>query len=200
MTEREQRTTKRKLSIETREDGKRVLTGYASVFYRSAESTETQYQLWDRCMERIAPTAFNRSIAESQDVIADFNHDENRILGRTSSGTLRLSVDATGLKYEIDLPSVTDPPNLAELIERGDIVGSSFAFRATGVLWTEEGDVEIRTITDCDLFDVGPVGRPAYTGTTASLRSDNRKAIEEELAARKKDSDSVAIRLRLLDL
>ncbi len=196
---KEQRTITRGVKVETRADGKRVLSGYASVFYR-ANDPGTQYQLWRNCYERIAPTAYTRALAEKQDVQALFNHDGNKILGRTGSGTLRLSVDETGLRYEVDLPSVTDPANLAELVERGDIAGSSFAFSATGVSWTEDGDNEIRTITDADLFDVGPVGRPAYASTTAGVRSDNADSIKSEMAKHKSEADAVAVRLRLLEL
>jgi HK97 family phage prohead protease len=189
----------RGVSIETRADGKKTMTGYAAVFYRS-DDPGTQYQLWHKCQERIDPKAYNRALAEKQDVLAVFNHDDNKILGRTSSGTCRLSVDKIGLKYEIDLPEVTDPANLRELVQRGDISGSSFSFRATGVAWTKEGDQEIRTITDCDLYDVGPVGRPAYAATSTGVRQENAEALKRELADHKKTADDIAIRLRLLDI
>ena len=151
-------------------------------------------------MERISPTAFNRAIEEKQDVIADFNHDEGRMLGRTGSGTLRLSVDETGLKYEVDLPQMTDPPNLAELIERGDITGSSFAFQATGVNWETDGDIESRTVTDVNLFDVGPVGRPAYAATSIGIRGDDKDLVAKEFEAHKRNAQAIEIRLRMLEL
>jgi HK97 family phage prohead protease len=49
------------------------------------------------------------------------------ILGATHSGTLRLSQDQRGLFYEIDLPETR--ADVGELVERGDMTGSSFAFQ-----------------------------------------------------------------------
>ena len=195
----ERRTIDRAARIEQRDGGKRVLTGYASVFYRAGDPG-TEYQMWPGCMERIMPGAFARALRENQDVQALFNHDGNKILGRTASGTCRLSEDSVGLRYEIDLPNTTDPPNLPELIERGDVSGSSFAFRASVVQWSDDGENEIRSIMDCDLFDVGPVGRPAYTGTTTGMRADDIEAVRAEMKRYKQQADAVAVRLRELEL
>lgn len=196
---RELRTINRAARIEQRADGKRVLTGYGAVFYRAGEPG-TEYEMWPGAMERIMPGAFARALREGQDVQALFNHDGNKILGRTASGTCRLSEDSIGLRYEVDLPNSTDPPNLAELIERGDVSGSSFAFRASVVQWSDDGENEIRSIMDCDLFDVGPVGRPAYAGTSTGIRSDDRESILAEMRQHKSKADEVAVRLRELEL
>jgi phage head maturation protease len=58
----------------------------------------------------------------------------------------------------------------------------------------------IRTITDVDLFDVGPVGFPAYEATTAGLRST--ETTEEILAQRdawrqKRQSEAEAVKVRI---
>ena len=53
--------------------------------------------------ERIKPGAFTDSLA-NDDIRALFNHDPNWLLGRSSAGTLRLSLDSVGLRYEIDPP------------------------------------------------------------------------------------------------
>ena len=52
-----------------------------------------------------------------------FNHERGALLGRTCSGTLRLSEDGTGLRYEIDLPDTTVGRDVAALLERGDLTG-----------------------------------------------------------------------------
>jgi uncharacterized protein len=174
-----------------------MITGYAAVFYRK-DDPGTQFGLWAGCVERVAPTAFNNVIAEAQDVRALFDHREDQILGRTKSGTCRLSVDAVGLRYEIDPLMVGDKIDdetaaLIARIERGDIDGSSFAFRvrSNGATWTTEkyGDagveIEVRTLTDVDVFDVGPTAFPAYKSTTAGLRSDNAEALKAERTAMK---------------
>ncbi len=168
------RPRKDSLRIETRDDsGGVTISGYAAVFYREGEAG-TQYQIWrnEDVFERIAPVAFNRALAEKHDVRGLFNHREDNILGKTGSGTVRLSVDERGLKYEIDPPNTAAGRDVTELLKRGDIDGSSFAFTVEGETWSRESDGrEIRTITDVNLYDVGPVTYPAYESSTSGVRS-----------------------------
>ncbi|MDN8705120.1 HK97 family phage prohead protease, partial [Staphylococcus aureus] len=66
----------------------------------------------------------------NDDVRGLFNHDPNYILGRTTAGTLSLSVNERGLVYDITAP---DTQTIRDLVlapmQRGDINQSSFAFR-----------------------------------------------------------------------
>lgn len=150
------------------ENANRVIEGYAAVYYDGTPATE--YELWERCVERIAPGAFERALRED-DVRCLFNHDPNHLLGRTSAKTLRLSSDATGLKFVCDPPATRTGDDVKASIERGDLSGCSFGFYATKVTWTETPDLDIRTIEEVVLLDVGPVTYPAYTSTKVGLRS-----------------------------
>lgn len=190
----ERRAKRQPVKIEERANGGRTLSGYAAVFYDPA-NPDTEYEMWEGCCERVAQGAFNRAIAEGQDVVCCFNHDSDSLMGRTASKTCRLSVDGVGLRYETDLPSVTDPANLTELIQRGDIAGSSFAFIARSVTWSMDSDgCEVRTLNDVDLIDVGPVTNPAYKATTTAARSA-QATIEAERKEwqRKRDQDEVDV-------
>ena len=122
-------------------------------------------------VERIAPGTFTKTLQEA-DIRALFNHDSNMVLGRNRSGTLRMEEDSTGLAYEVDLPDTTLGRDVANLLERGDISGSSFGFRVISDDWSETEDgFPLRTLTQVALRDVGPVTFPAYTDATSSLRS-----------------------------
>ena len=122
-------------------------------------------------VERIAHGAFAKTIQEA-DIRALFNHDPNKVLGRNRSGTLRLEEDTSGLAYEIDLPDTMVGRDLATLLERGDVSGSSFGFRAITDEWGEtDSGFPLRTLTQAALRDVGPVTFPAYTDASSSLRS-----------------------------
>ncbi|MEX1040194.1 MAG: HK97 family phage prohead protease [Pirellulaceae bacterium] len=155
-------------NTEVRTDDKKI-TGYASVFYDGTKASE--FQLWKGAVERIDPDAFNRAIKEKHDVRALYNHDPDNLLGRLSSNTLNLSVDNKGLRYEIEYDEHdSDHQRVRSKIQRGDLTGSSFAFRVTGEKWEEENDQEVRTITDLDLIDVGPVTFPAYESSTTGVR------------------------------
>ena len=197
-------TPNRRPKLETRADGKRILTGYAAVFYR-ADDPGTEYELYPGLCERIAPGAFTRALQEKQDVVCRVDHEEP--IGRSTSGTLKLREDSVGLYYECELPDTQCGRDSATLIERGDITGSSFMFRAKITEWTDEGDCQIRLVKDCDLFDVGPVVFPAYTSTSAGIRSSHEesvKAILEERnadkLARQREADEVEMRYQMARL
>jgi HK97 family phage prohead protease len=144
------------------DDGKRTLIGYAAKFERLA-------MIGSYFQEKIAPGAFSAAIGG--DIRALVDHDPGRVIGRTKSGTLRLSEDGTGLRVEIDVPDTTDGNDLWVLVERGDISGMSFGFRVTKETWDETGDVPVRTIQAVELYEVSAVAWPAYEDTTIGLRS-----------------------------
>ena len=190
--------------VENRADGGKMLVGYGAVFYRDGEAG-TEYRLGTDVVERISPTAFNRAIQEKHDARALFNHDPNMLLGRASAGTLRLSVDKVGLRYEIDLPDTQAGKDVATSTARGDLKGSSFSFSINGKEGQrfEKGkDYDVRHIVDVDLFDVGPVTYPAYEGTSTALRSgDCSDAFEAVNGWRKeREQEAVMVRSRLISL
>ena len=151
--------------VELREEGDTLTAvGYAAMFNRLSQNL-------GGFVERVAPATF-RSTLNQSDVRALFNHEPDHLLGRSTTGTLRLSEDDQGLRYEIDLPNTTLGRDVAELLRRGDISGSSFGFRTISDEWSETDDgYPLRTLTEVALRDVGPVTFPAYSSTEASLRS-----------------------------
>jgi HK97 family phage prohead protease len=78
--------------------------------------------------ERIEPGAFKRVLATTPDVVCLFNHQDNCVLGRTTSGTLRLREDSNGLAFECDLPDTQAGRDTYASVQRGDLNGCSFAF------------------------------------------------------------------------
>lgn len=154
-----------------------TITGYAAVTYR-ADDPGTQYVFQHsrgKIAERFMPGAFDRVVSEKQDVRALFNHDPNIVLGRTSAGTLKLSVDEVGLRYEITPPDTQAARDAMESIRRGDVTGSSFGFTIpqAGQRFKEgnPGEPTVREITSVDVLDVSPVTFPAYEATSTEARS-----------------------------
>jgi len=151
--------------VEIRSVGdKHLVEGYAALF--NVRSPDL-----GGFIEQVDRKAFNKTLKES-DVRAVINHDENRLLGRSSAGTLKVSTDSKGLPYEVLLPDTTYARDLRVLMERQDIRESSFAFRAIDDDWEEDGDVILRTLKEVQLVDVSPVTYPAYLTTTSGLRSN----------------------------
>lgn len=153
---------------EQRQDGEGeqvTLVGYAAVY-----DQETNIGGWFR--EVIRPGAFDRAVREGQDVRALFNHDANHVLGRSKSGTLRMQSDDKGLRVEIDLPDTQSARDVVTSIERGDVDGMSFAFRAVREAWDEtDPEDPLRELLDMDISDASVVTYPAYEGTSIAKRS-----------------------------
>ena len=137
--------------------------GYAAVFDTLSEDL-------GGFRETIKPYAFDSVLGD--DVRALINHDPSLLLGRNRSGTLRISADVVGLRYEVDLPDVTYARDLWESLSRGDISQSSFGFMIDEDSWDAGPDgVPIRTITRVSrLVDVSPVTYPAYPDSTVAIQ------------------------------
>ncbi len=147
---------------------KRTFGGYAAKF-------NTQSKNLGGFIERIDPGFFNKSRGDGwPDVIARYNHDDNMLLGTTSAGTLRIGVDDVGLTYEVDPPNARS--DVFELVQRGDVVKSSFAFQMFEDDWAaSDQGFPMRTLVTGKLIDVAPVNVPAYDDTSVGLRSLARK-------------------------
>ena len=179
------------------DDEARKFTGYAAVFYRDGEAG-TEYELWGGAVERIMPGAFDDAL-KNDDVRALFNHSPNLVLGRTSAGTLRLTVDDVGLRYEIDADDTNVAHDVASHLKRGDVNGSSFGFNVTNEEWINRGeDDTVRLIRSVQLFDVGPVTFPAYVATDAGMRAGEDGITEARAShdAWQADQDERASRMR----
>lgn len=167
MTSIERRDIPLPLNVETRDDGKVVIRGMAARYgVRSVDL--------GGFTEEIRPGAFDAVMrAEGRNVVGLFNHEPNIVLGTERARTLRLAATEDGLPYELDPPETRR--DVVELIQRGDVWGSSFAFTVErdGDEWTTDDDGRhlryIRVIGG--LYDVGPVLTPAYRDTSVAVRS-----------------------------
>lgn len=137
------------------------ISGYAAVF-----NSKTTISDW--FTEEIEPGAFSRSIAEN-DIRGLFNHNWDKVLGRTKSGTLKLSEDEHGLKFEIELPNTSTARDLAESMERGDIDQCSFGFYPSEETWNYDVEPAHRVLNEVELFEISVVSIPAYDDTEASI-------------------------------
>lgn len=163
-TDREQRACIRGVELRSADGKPGTLVGYGAVFNSWSDDL-------GGFREMIRPGAFDKTLSESLDIKSRFDHDYRTLLGRTSSKTLRLSVDDVGLRYEVDIPDTSDGRDVAELVRRGDVVGSSFEFMSVKDEFRTEGDEVRREIHEMKLFEVGPVIDPAYPAATVSVRS-----------------------------
>lgn len=149
----------RRAAVELRANGRR-LEGYAATF-----GSEARIGSITEVIER---GAFRSSL--SGDILALMDHDPGRVLGRTRSGTLRLSEDSKGLAFSLDLPDTAAGRDVLELAQRSDLGGMSFGFIVPkgGDRWKGER----RSLLSVDLREISVVSaHPAYPDTSLALRS-----------------------------
>lgn len=144
----------------------RTLHGHAAVFGAVAK-LPGHYETFER-------SAFDAVLKnQDRDIVALFDHDTAKLLGRQSSGTLRVGVDSTGLPFEIDLPDTQIGNDVRALAERGDITGASIGFIPGADEWDVAQDgIRLRRHTSIAMLrDISPVTIPAYRETDVELRN-----------------------------
>lgn len=165
-------------NFKTSED--RTVEGYATVF-----ESPSQYIGWVETIHRGAIT--EETIKES-DVLAKFNHNDEKVLARSNkgNGSLLLEIDDNGLRYMFEAPKTNLGDELLEYLHRGDITQSSFAFTVSkeenAERWYKKDGMIYRDIYKIDkLYDVSPVFQPAYEATSCSARFADVKAKSDEI-------------------
>ena len=166
--------------IERSYDNSRHVEGYAVVFESQSEDLGF--------FETIDRGAITQELVDNSDVFALLNHDDEKVLARSKNGvgSLKLTVDERGLKYEFDAADTQLGNDLLEYLKRGEINTSSFAFALDyndpeAETWTRKNGANYRTIHKIAyLHDVSPVWNAAYSATSVSQRSlDKCKELEE---------------------
>lgn len=170
---------------EEQDSGDLVLSGY---FIKFDEETE----LWPGYFEVIKREGVEKAIKDA-DIRALFNHDTNLVLGRTGNSTVTLGVDDIGLFGDIII-NRNDPQAVGAYarVQRGDVVGCSFAFMPINIATEERDDGSyLDTILELEIFEVSPCTFPAYPQTEIAARQKDfesqRRAKRETLIKRKKE-------------
>lgn len=154
----ERRIAGEPFEIRTNADGTLGVRGYAAVFDYPAHG------------EVIRSAAFNRTVAQRDDIRLLVNHD-GVPLARTKSGTLDVGIDDRGFWFDAPSlsPSNPDVQRLISAMERGDIDQCSFAGYFTDTRMSEDG---LREVLEVKATDVSIVTYPWYDATEAGLTGD----------------------------
>lgn len=179
----ERRIVKSDFSVRQNVSGQNFIEGYASVFNQKSklitEDGKTFYEI-------INPRAFDELLADPElNVIANRDHDDTKILARTRSGTLTLSVDDYGLKYSFIAPDTSLGRDTVVLLDRGDLFESSFKYwvRANDIKWSRDVDgTLIREVMKVSgLRDVAIVIDGAFANTDVGVTARDLQECEDEL-------------------
>lgn len=154
--------------LELRTDvAKRSVSGYGIV-YNSLSADLGGFK------ERILPGAASAAFAAGSDVRLLVDHNTEKMLGRTASGSLKLSDDATGVGFNCTVPDTSYGNDLLALLARGDVTKCSFGFIVPdgGDKFVSDGNAVVREISQLNLFEVSilTAADPAYTATSVNLR------------------------------
>jgi len=161
--------------IRSTEGGPDVMTGHFAVFNTW---TEINSRHEGQFMERIAPNAFNDTLAKRSPKVL-YDHGADPQIGNKPLGEPKvLRADKTGVYYEVELFNVPYVNDLKPALRSGQL-GASFRMKVTGDQWnnptrstTDNPNLlPERTITGIELYEFGPVTFPAYAEATAGLRS-----------------------------
>lgn len=163
------------LEIRT-EDGKTVLAGYAARFNTLSDG------MW--FIEKIAPGAFAKTLGENNSIKALWNHNTDFPIASTDSGTLKLSEDDLGLRFEMSPINTSIGNDATEAVRSGVVKGVSFGFitKQDSWDWTDEEN-PTRTLIEVELLEISPTPFPAYAATSISARSTENVLIEARKAA-----------------
>lgn len=158
---------------EGKSDG-RTLRGIALPF---GQITRIDNWMEGRFDEQFKRGAFRRSLGQRTPKL-QFDHGTHPLFGSLPIGEFEsLTERQTGLDV---VARIFDAPlfePLREALATDQIDGMSIRFRPLKVTITQPeqrddgGDVELRTVTEAELIELGPVMFPAYAGTSVDLRS-----------------------------
>lgn len=139
--------------------------------------------------EKIAPSAFRKSLAESDVLLLD-NHDMTRPLARKSAGNLELREASDGLQFSATPADTSYGRDLRANIKAGNIRGMSFGFTPVKEDWFDDEGAPSnrhvgthRVLREVKLIEVSAVTRPAYSGTLVSARAVDEARGDEDRAA-----------------
>jgi HK97 family phage prohead protease len=181
----------------------RQLLAYAAVFGRDQEIRDRE----GHYLERIAPTAFDRTIGQrGTNFQVLFNH------GRTIHGEsserysmpigvpAEVRADGRGLWTVTDIAATPLGDEVLALAEGGALRGMSFSgqFRATKAAGKVDG-LAVKERTEIAMVEYGPTPFPAYSDAAiVAVRSEFSSLSDDELALILGEDD--AMRARLADL
>ena len=178
-------------------DNELYAEGYALVFNSWSEDL-------GGFVETIEPSALEGS--DLSDVRALFNHNADKVLARSTAGTLELETDNKGLKFRFKLPNTSYGKDVAENLRNGNINQCSFGFvlddDGDSFDFDEKRSIYQRTLKKIkSVMDISLVTYPAYSSTSAAPALRSIDKIENELVEQRQlqhEKEKLKLELELL--
>lgn len=166
----------------------RTITGYAIVFESWSKDLGGFYEI-------IRKGAITQELINRSDVIMNVNHDNGKMVARSvnGEGTLKLTLDDIGLRFEFDAPPTPLGEELLFNIRSGNLFECSFAFSLSGSenceRWTKDENMLRREILEIDgIYDCSIVTVAAYGATSCHTRGLETEIINTQDILRNMDN------------
>lgn len=138
-------------------------------------------------VETIARGAISEETIRNSDIFCLFNHDMDKVLGRSNQGVgnLQVRMDENGVTYDCELLDNELAKTVRSYIQAGLVSQSSFAFTIAdepdAETWYRDSSGTVRRlIKKIDrLYDMSPVWTPAYPTTSVKCRGLENFLAEE---------------------
>jgi len=164
------------LELRAKDKGLPTILGHAALF-----DVRSTYLMG--FYEEVERGAFTESVATG-DIRALYQHNTEKVLGRTKSGTLSLWEDDQGLAFELNPPDNSIGRDAVVSIERGDVDQMSFGFnvppKGDDRTETEEG-IPLRKLRKIGLMEISPVTWAAYPQTGVGVMRNAPKWVVDFL-------------------
>lgn len=164
------------MRVEVRSD-KVIIDGYVNAVGRDSRPVIVEKR--GRVVEQIVPGTFEKAIKKAKNIKILLNHQENRALGSTKEGNLKLYEDNIGLRAHAE---ITD----AEVIQKAknkELRGWSFGMCVLTDEYEERADkLPRRLVSDIELDEVSLIDtrmKPVYAGTSIEQRAENEVVYEQ---------------------
>ena len=190
--DKEIRTVPIELELRTDGENNEIVYGKAVVYNSLSNTLRTKTGI--QFIEIIEPGFFD-SVLDS-DVIATIEHNPEKIVGRRSAGTLKITDTPEALLTENHIPPTTAGNDLKINIARGEIRAMSFAFNVKkgGDMWSKGANgIMKRTLLrgGCNgFYDVTYTIDPGYSDTAVAMRSMEK--YNEEQSSEADPNDDMA--------
>lgn len=166
----------------------RTIAGYAIVFDSWSKDLGGFYEI-------IRKTAISQELINRSDVIMNINHDDDKMVARSvnGEGTLKLTIDDTGLRFEFEAPPTPLGEELLFNVRSGNLFECSFAFSLSGSdsceRWTKDGNMLRREILEIDgIYDCSICTHGAYGDTSCHARGLQKEEINIQTILRDMDN------------
>ena len=122
--------------------------------------------------EVLDPHCFDKTLRESKDIRALFNHTDESILARTKNNSLHFENREDGLYFNFEAPNTTIGNDVLEMAKEDLLSGTSFGMIVMNDEWRTVEGRQCRKVKEARLIEVSVLtSLPAYPDSAVYCRS-----------------------------